>query len=149
MTENISGGLENSSFNHHSEIKEWNLDKTELHLEDIQSWFDINENIFCSYKLNVFFVDVLKNIPMHKNITNTENIQNKSAFENFAKNNFNNSQFKDKFVAFVNGEFQDAGYKKNALIKKMYDKFGNVDMYVHKITGQKMVLIDTPEFISH
>ena len=77
-----------------------------------------------------------------------ENIENKNAFEAFTKINLNNLQYKDKFVAFVNGEFQGISNKKNALIEKMYDKFGNVDMYVDKITDQReIILMDTPEFI--
>ncbi len=80
-------------------------------------------------------------------LTFNENVKNKSAFDDFIKTNLENPKFKNKFVAFVNGEFQDIGDKRNALIEKMYDKFGNVDMYVDKVTDQKKVIvIDTPEF---
>lgn len=146
MIENIWDGLEERSFKSENDIKTWNLDDPEFYLEDIPLWLDIEKNVFCSYNPNLPS-EILKNILMYKNMPNTENIENKDAFEDFARNNLNNPQFKNKFVAFVNGKFQDAGDKKNVLIKKMYDEFGNVDMYVHKITDQrKIVLIDTPEF---
>ena len=77
-------------------------------------------------------------------------IENKIAFYDFKENNLENPRFKDKFVAFVNGKFQDVGDKENALIGKMYDKFGSVPMYVGKITDKKeFVFIATLESVCH
>ena len=76
-----------------------------------------------------------------------ENTRNEIAFNEFLKTHLNDPKYKNKFVAFVNGKLQDVGNKKNALIEKIYDKFGNVDMYVDRVTHQKeIILIDTPEF---
>ena len=148
IEENVWKGLEESSFKHKKrDIKEWNLNKIEFHPQDIQSWFDVKETVSCSYFTAKIFANVFKDITISKDIANNENSKNKNAFDNFANVHLNDLEYKNKFVAFVNGTFQDVGDKKNALIKKMYDKFGNVDMYVHKITDQrKIILIDTPEF---
>lgn len=101
--------------------------------------------------VTLIYLDIkkfLKTLLVCDNMSNNENAINKNAFEDFIKTNLCNPQFKNKFVAFVNGEFQDVEDKQNILIKKMYNKFGNVDMYVGKITDKKEIaLIDTPEFI--
>ena len=104
--------------------------------EQVQNCFHIAAKIKAS-----------EDIPTDYKSTSNEHMKNKNAFENFVNTNLHNPQFKDKFVAFVNGEFQDVGDKRNMLIEKTYDKFGNVDMYVGKVTDQKkIILIDTPEF---
>ena len=129
-------------------FKPWNLHPTEFNLHNVHVWIEKNDK----QTLNCFY-DIIKernelqHISASSKLTSNENIENKNAFTDFVQTNLDNPKFKNKFVAFVNGIFQDVGDKRNALIEKMYDKFGNVDMYVDKITAQKkVILIDTPEF---
>ena len=76
-----------------------------------------------------------------------ENMPNEIAFKSFVKDNLNNSEFKNRFVVFVHGEFQGVSDDKGELVKKMYDKFGNVVMYVGRVTDKKnIVLLDTLDF---
>ena len=76
-----------------------------------------------------------------------ENEENENAFNDFLKDHLDDPKYKNKFVAFVNGRFQDTGDTESALVNKMYEQFGDVYMYVGKITDQvETFLIDTPEF---
>ena len=73
-------------------------------------------------------------------------LDNEESFEQFLQENINNPQYKDKFVAFVNGTFQDVDEVENRLVKKMHEKFGNVEMFVGKVTSETdSHIIDTPE----
>lgn len=122
-------------------------DKKELHLDYFQSWFDNDEAVLCSYERRGFFVETVKGSTRFKDKINNENLKNKKAFEDFIQVHLDDIKVKNRFVAFVNGEFQDSDDIKNVLIKKMYDRFGNIDMYVEKISDyEKTILIDTPEF---
>ena len=147
MVENIWEELKETSFKRKNEdFKQWNLgvDTSEFNFHDLSIWIETidKQNLNCFSDLKVR--KVLQNISTP---SNTINHENKNAFENFVKTNLDNPEFKNKFVAFVNGEFQDLSDKRNALIEKIYDKFGNVDMYVDQVTDQKkVILIDTPEF---
>lgn len=77
---------------------------------------------------------------------NDENIKNKKAFSHFVKAHLDDCRFKNKFVAFVDGEFQGVGDAENELIEKIYVDFGNVDMYVGRVSNhRKTILIDTYE----
>ncbi len=150
MIENIWDELEEKTTfkQKNKDIKPWDLDKREFNLHDLHIWIeeDSRQNLNCFYDF-AKERNELQNISTSNEPTDNENIKNKNAFEDFVKTNLENPQFKNKFVAFVDGEFQNSGDKRNALIEKMYDKFGNVDMYVDKVTDQKkVVLIDTPEF---
>ena len=123
-------------------IESYNLENKEINLHDLNSWTGDKKSIcFCEF-FKIFDND-LKTIRTYLYSKNT----NKQKSEDFVKINLNNSEYKNHFVAFVNGKFQGVGDKRNALIGKMYDKFGNVDMYVDKVTDEKeIVIIDTPEF---
>lgn len=80
-----------------------------------------------------------------KGETTEENID-KIAFTQFLQENLHNPKYMNKYVAFVNGIFQDYGGRRNKLVHEMYQKFGNVRMYVGKITSERvMKRIDTPE----
>ncbi len=144
-------GLEETSFKRKNQYcKSWNLDaiSNEFNLQDIPIWVEFidKQNLDCSSN---FFKErkALQNISISNKSIGNENIENKNAFEDFVKTNLNNPKFKNKIVAFVHRKFQDVGDKRNALIEKMYDQFGNVNMYVDKVTDQKkVILIDTPEF---
>ncbi len=128
-------------------IESYNLENKEINLHDLNSWTGDNKKSICFCEFFKIFDNDLKTIRTYSHSKNDENTINKKAFEDFVKINLNNSEYKNHFVAFVNGKFQGVGDKRNALIGKMYDKFGNVDMYVDKVTDEKeIVIIDTPEF---
>ena len=79
--------------------------------------------------------------------TSTKNMENKIAFNKFKAGHIDDPEFKDKFVAFVNGEFQSVGDRKETLVESMYDRFGNVPMYVSVISNCKRVVrLRTPRF---
>ncbi len=147
MSENIWHELkEESSFKQKNpEIKKWNLNKTELYPQSIQSWFDIKDNFFCTYA--DYFVNFLKSNSL-KDIANNKNSKNKRAFEDFIQTHLQNPEYVGKYVVFVDGHFQKHGIDKIALVKEMYDKFGNIEMYIAKISSPKTtIVIDTPEFV--
>ena len=148
MIEHIWDGLEKTSFEQKNEkIEQWNFDASEFNLHDLHIWIEIDNKQKSNCFLDFTEIKALQNISIYNKSTGNENIENKNSFNDFVNTNLNNPQFKNKFVAFVDGKFQDSGDKRNALIDKMYDKFGNVDMYVDKVTDQKkVILIDTPEF---
>ena len=58
--------------------------------------------------------------------------------------NSTNPEFKGKFVAFVHGKFQGQDRSQSDLIFRMYDKFGNVPMYVGRSSGAMDVATVTP-----
>ena len=146
MIETIWAGLEETSFKYKNEnIKHWNLDKTEVYPQNIQSWFDFKENISCNYV--EYFRKTLKDNSL-KNITNNKNSKNKRVFEDFVKTHLDNPEYAGKYAAFVDGHFQKCSIDKIDLVKEMYDKFGNIEMYVGKIASPKTtIVIDTPEFV--
>lgn len=143
MSENIWDVLEEGSFEYQNEVNEWNLNETELHPQDIKSWFDIRETRTCveSFR-SVLEVDSLKNI------TNNKNSKNKRAFEDFVKTHLQNPEYADKYAVFIDGHFQKYGVDKIALVKEIYDEFGNTEIYIDKISSSKTtIVIDTPEFV--
>ena len=147
MIENIWCELkEETSFEQKNKcIKLWNLEKKKINLHDLNSWTGDNKKSICFCEFFKIFDNDFKNIRTYSHFKNDKNTVNKKAFEDFVKINLNSSEYKNRFVAFVNGKFQGVGDKRNTLIGKMYDKFGNVDMYVDKVTDEKeIVLIDTP-----
>jgi len=74
------------------------------------------------------------------------NPTNKMAFNTFLTENVYNPQYTNKFVAFVNGKFEGVDEDRSKLVKEMYDKFGNVETYVGKVTlSQEIKIIDSPE----
>ncbi len=72
---------------------------------------------------------------------------NKTAFEKFLKENINNPKYRNKYVGFVNGNIEDyVSSSEGDLIRKIYNKYGNVEMYVGKISEiQDIWVIDMPE----
>lgn len=147
MSENIWHELEEeSSFKQkNQEIKEWNLNKTEFYPQNIQSWFDIKDNLFCTDA--DYFVNFLKSNSL-KDITNNKNSKNKSAFEDFIKLHLQNPEYAGKYAVFVDGHFQKCGIDKIALVKEIYDEFGNIEMHIGKISSPKTtIVIDTSEFV--
>ena len=71
---------------------------------------------------------------------------NKIAFEKFAKDNMHNPEYSNKYAVFVDGCLYDVGDTEMDLVKKIYEKCGNIYMYVGNVS-QKMQtgLIESPE----
>ena len=108
-----------------------------IHQESIQWTIALEDPVWISD--NIFH----KNIsPSHKN-TNDED-----AFKTFKAEYINDPKFRDKFVAFVNGKFQDIGDDELELIEAMNDKFGDVEMFVGMISKHENIeRLHTPRFI--
>jgi len=52
----------------------------------------------------------------------------------------------NKYVAFVNGIFQDSSNVEAELVEKMYEKFEDVDMHIGKVTTKiQRGMIESPE----
>lgn len=111
----------------------------------------MNKNILFAVKADGLFIEV----PPFENISIIEKLlefakqelrpksiddQNVIAFESFLKENIDNVQYHDKYVAFVNGNLQGVDDKRVNLIKLMYERFGNVKMIVEKVTEKQEVL---------
>ena len=77
----------------------------------------------------------------------TDNNENQQAYDLYVKNNSGNLKVQEKYVVFVNGKFEEIGNSKIELVTKMYEKHGNVEMYVGKVSGKKdIVIIESPEY---
>ena len=61
-------------------------------------------------------------------------IDNKIAFKKFVQDNLHNPEFSNKYVIFAYGHFQDVGDDEFNLVDKIYKKFGNIDMYVGRVS---------------
>lgn len=86
-------------------------------------------------------------LPIRSAYRSTKNRKNVIAFNKFKAEHMDDPEFKDRFVAFVHGEFQAVGDKEVALIEQMYDRFGNVPMCVDVMNDrQKIVYLRTPRF---
>lgn len=58
---------------------------------------------------------------------------NIKAYEAFVRQHAEDAEFKDKYVAFVHGKYGGSDTSEIALVCRMYDRFGNVEMYVDKL----------------
>ena len=76
-----------------------------------------------------------------------ENAINENAYRDFVSSNSDNPEFKGKFVAFVHGKLQGSDRSQMDLIYRMYDKFGNVYMYVGRSSGVEYVETVTPKVL--
>ena len=76
------------------------------------------------------------------------NSDNEDAYRAFVSRNSTNPEFKGEFVAFVHGKFQGQDRSRLDRIYRMYDKFGNVPMYVGRSSGAMDVAIVTPTVLS-
>ena len=116
-------------------IEQWDLDKTATCPHDASLWFDVKkdacvenlENLFTSFSL--------------KDIANNKNSKNKNAFDAFVKTHLQNPEYVDKYAVFVDGHFQKCGVDMIALAKEIYEKFGNVEMHIGKISSQKTIFV--------
>lgn len=69
------------------------------------------------------------------------NNENQQAYDLFVKDNHDNVTLQEKYVVFVNGKFEKIGNNYKELVKKMYEKHGNVEMYVGRVSGKKDIAI--------
>ena len=76
-----------------------------------------------------------------------KNAINENAYWDFVSRNSTNPEFKGKFVAFVHGKFRGSDRSQLDLISRMYDKFGNVYMYVGRSSGVEYVETVTPKVL--
>lgn len=65
------------------------------------------------------------------------NYANRKAFEAFVDRHKGDARFKHKYVAFVHGKYRGSDLSMTPLVHRMYDEFGNVEMYVDKISPDK------------
>ncbi len=55
-------------------------------------------------------------------------------------------KYAGKFIAIIKGQIEGVDTEKIGLVKKMYGKFGNIKMYVGKVSSEDRVrIIDSPE----
>ena len=72
----------------------------------------------------------------------------KKAFGEMKLQLFQNMAYNGKFVAFVHGKLQDSDSDKSKLVLRMYEKFGDVDMFVDKVeTNSSAGFIRSPRLI--
>ena len=76
-----------------------------------------------------------------------ENAVNKKAYWDFVAQNSTNPEFEGRLVAFVHGKLQGSDSSRPDLVRSMYDKFGNVCMYVGRSSGVEDVLTATPQVL--
>lgn len=115
---------------------------TLMHVKNISLYAKSNIHVFENS-------EIWKNVrmPTRNVYTSTKNMENRIAFNKFKAEHIDDPEFKGRFVAFVNGEFQGVGNKKETLVESMYDRFGNVPMYVSVISSRKRVVrLRTPRF---
>lgn len=84
---------------------------------------------------------------VHRHISQSKTpLNDETAFEQFKEKNLYNSKYVDKYVVFVDGVLQDVGNNEVELVKKMHEKFGNIDMYVGKVSQKiRSGMIESPE----
>ena len=70
-----------------------------------------------------------------------ENDKNQQAYELFIKNNPNAGTLEKKYVAFVNGKLEEFGDSERELFIKIYDKYGDIDMWLGRTSGEKDVCV--------
>lgn len=76
-----------------------------------------------------------------------KNEVNSKAYWDFVAQNSSNPEFEGKFVAFVHGKFEGSDRSRSDLVHRMYDRFGNVYMYVGRSSGVEDVLTVTPQVL--
>lgn len=78
------------------------------------------------------------------NMNEDDNAANRRAYWDFVASNSTNPEFEGKFVAFVHGNLEGDDRSRSTLISRMYDKFGNVHMYVGRSSGVMDVATVSP-----
>lgn len=74
-----------------------------------------------------------------------DNDVNDAAYRAFVAANSDNPELEGMFVAFVHGSFQGRDRSQLDLICRMYDRFGNVPMYVGRSSGVMDVATVSPQ----
>jgi len=73
----------------------------------------------------------------------------RGAFLQMRENLLADKNYKDKYVAILNGSVVDSDEDEIKLLKRVYDKFGYVPVYVEKVEKKRRVVeISTPEIRS-
>lgn len=73
-------------------------------------------------------------------------VDNETAFNQFRNANLHNPEYMEKYVAFVNGSYQGVNEKRSDLVKEIYKRFGNIKMFVEKVSNEEEeLLFDSPE----
>lgn len=71
---------------------------------------------------------------------------NKSAFNDLVMDKVYDPAYAEKYAVFVNGTLEGVNTIRSKLVKEIYDKFGNVEMFIDKITLKNNIeIIDSPE----
>jgi len=72
--------------------------------------------------------------------------KNRSAYNIFVNENLHDPKFQEKYVVFVNGQLEDVADNEVELVKQVHEKYGNIDMYVGKVSLEKTKgMIESPE----
>ena len=75
--------------------------------------------------------------------------KNQLAYELFVKTN-TIDVLQKKYVVFVNGKLEEFGDSESELVGKMYDKHGNIEMWVGRTSGERDIInIDSYERIGY
>lgn len=95
-------------------------------------------------------IELICTVGTHKPIIKSESEflgfdECKRVFENIKSDLIKNPKMRGKYVAIVNGEIIDTDEQKVRLVKKMYDTFGNVEMFVDKVESKRSIgMIKSP-----
>ena len=74
--------------------------------------------------------------------------KNQLAYELFVKTNPKGDTSQKKYVVFVNGKLDEFGDSESELVGKMYDKHGNIEMWVGRTSGERDThIIESPEYV--
>ena len=76
---------------------------------------------------------MINKIELFTNV-NAEFELNKNAFIDFIDTNFNNPDYRDKYIVFVHGDLYAIGDTEIELVQQVYKNFGNIVMYVGKVS---------------
>ena len=143
----------------HDKKIETDLQKQQI-FPEIKIWFE--GSLYASEKQKFYFKEIntiskWSSIMMERHVARKKlatdskgrlsySTNNKDAFENFVKNNVHNPQFSGKYVVFVDGCLQGVSDTEIDLVKKIYKKFGNIEMYVGCVSQNMQIeLIESPE----
>ena len=99
-----------------------------------------------SHDLNLAKRTMLKDMLREIHDRADPNYANRKAFEAFVDQHKEDAQFKHKYVAFVHGKYQGSDLSMTPLVHRMYDEFGNVEMYVDRVPPkeQKCIIAMAP-----
>lgn len=72
--------------------------------------------------------------------------KNRNAYDIFVNEHLHDPKFQEKYVVFVNEQLKDVADDEVELVKRIHEKYGNIDMYVGKVSLEKTKgIIESPE----